>query len=258
MQPQKPIFLFIVAGLGIALAALGIFCKPLSIIGMFVDQKPVSMPFFAQPIEIPAAVRYVTAVSNAIGWIYAWALLAGGIGTYFQKPWARTTMIVYAVISILNNLGWLVLYLVGAMPLMQSAMLSSSPQPPPPAVLYMSMVIAGLCFVPFLIGFQVLVLTAYNLKSSKDFFAGRFPQQPVAAAPYAGVEYAQPAPYYTEPSQGYYPPQQQQGGYPTYPQYPQYPPQDQQPPYPGYGQPPPAAYPTDQNPPPPPPPNQGP
>lgn len=250
MPPQRPIFLYIVAGVGIALAVIGLLWKPLSVVGLLAGSKPIEIPYFHA--EIPQSVLYMSAVSSVIGWLYAWALLAGAIGTYFGKAWARPTMNIYAVISIVVNVAWVILYLIGIMPIMQSVMGNTGPQPPPPGLIYVSMVIAGFCYLPFLITYQIVVLVAYNTKTAKDYFAGRFPA-PAPMQAYAGVEYAQPAPYYPDPSQqqGYYPPQAYYP--PPQPQYPyQYPPQQGQPPYPGYGPPPPPAYPTDQNPPPPP------
>lgn len=275
MQPRKPIFLFIVAGFGIAIGALGLICKPLSVASLLLgpDPGPVPVPFFNQTVQIPDSVKYLEAVTAGIGWLYAIVLLAGCVGTYLRKPWARTAMNSYAIISIMTKVAWAILYGIAMMPMMQQIMAAQNP-PPPPGLMGVSMVIGMLCIMPFLIAYQVVVLVTYNLRSTRDFLAGiDSAPAPTAAPPGAWPGYApQPAalpPYYPDPNApAPYPPQYPPAGspppygYPP-PQYGYPPPQygyppaqaPQQPPAADpYGPPPPPAYPTSPNSPPPPPP----
>ncbi|MBI1292917.1 hypothetical protein GC173_17030 [bacterium] len=244
---QKPISVVVVAVFGIIFGVIGLcLCTPLSIVGVLFPE-PASFGNLDIPPPSHTPLEKGTIVFSLFMLLLASALLvAGSIGSFFFKPWARWCSLSYAVLYIVGSFVFNVANARAANIQSQAVMQAWFPAGPvgggslSGVTIVTSAIFATLCSCIF----PIIVLVVYNLPSVRRAFSGdRSNFGPPPGTPGGGYPQAPwpgQAPEYQQPPQG------GQGYYPT-PQYGTLPP-----PQPNY-YPPAQPYPGDELPPPPPP-----
>jgi hypothetical protein len=96
--PPRPTILTVAAIIGIAFGALGVVCTPFSAIPYFVEMGPRNPVIDA--IKGSTWMYAYMLASLLLGFLFACVLLTGSIGALLLKPWARLTLMGYAIASL--------------------------------------------------------------------------------------------------------------------------------------------------------------
>jgi hypothetical protein len=256
MNQNRPTSIYVIAVFGVIFGIMGLcLCAPGSLAQIFVPQPTefgsitIPPPQYS-PIEKSLLVfsLFLTIPASAL-------LIAGSIGSFYLKPWARWCVIAYAVLTIVGNLLFNMGNIRAANAQSQAVMQGFFPGVAVPGgVGMLSMVFGVIAGTVCNSLFPIIALIVYNLKSVRLAFSGDRsgfgPPPPGGYGPppaawqgypqqnqYYGPPQPQPPPY-PDPNQGPYPPPQY--GAPAPPMQPPppnyYPPA---PPYPGDEMPPP-------------------
>lgn len=229
---RAPTSIVVLSIIGVILGGLNLLCAPFGLLGILAGENTMPLIIPGQAIEevpMPPALIMLLVISNLVGFVASLLLVAGSLGSFRLKSFARPCMNGYAVISMINSLittagqMWLML------PVMMPALEASLPADAPAGVMKVAMVIGILIAVLCQWIYPLCVLFFYNTRRAREAFALGYSAQPQwQGYPQQQQPYGQPwPPQYGEQQ---YPPQQ----YPPQ-QYPQQQPyQDgsyQQPPY---------------------------
>ena len=115
----RPTSVTVLAIIGIILSGLGVLCGPFALLPYVTTMGP--------PNPIVDAVKKAHALmvwmfgSSLLSWLVSLLLLICAIGSLLLKRWARSGMLVYAIISIAMGLIGLVVSITWAFPAMQRA-----------------------------------------------------------------------------------------------------------------------------------------
>jgi hypothetical protein len=132
--PVRPTSVTVLAIIGIIFGGLGVLCKPLGVVALFIPQPGPN------PVLDMQRSMMVWNVANAmVGTLVSVLLLASAIGSLSLKPWARKGMLAYAGLALVLTVVGGVVTMVWIMPKMQEAqrqMLAQqsargAPAPPP-------------------------------------------------------------------------------------------------------------------------------
>ena len=189
---------------GIVFGGLGLLCKPLSVLLLFMPQ-PQPNP----AIEMQKGMMPWNLSSAGVGTLISALLLAASIGSLMLKPWARKGMLAYAALAVVMNVVGLVVTLVWIMPKMKDVQQQMIQQQggaaAPPGMANMMQTLGSVgTIVGFVLAMVFPVLIGYfftrdNVKAA--FEGGGVPPGPIQGGGY-------PAPgAYAPPGQ--YPPYQQ-------------------------------------------------
>src|SRR5687767_11022515 len=163
----RPTSVTVVASIGVVLGALGLLCKPTSLI-VFVIQMPVSDPV-VDAMRGDSFVRGWMLASVATGWVISLLLVLSAVGSLRLRDWGRTGMLAYAALALLMTIVSQVVGIVAVGPALEPAVrqaLAGKPAPwwqlgtVPTAVI---MTILGTWF-------PLLILYYFNRRSVKQAF----------------------------------------------------------------------------------------
>ena len=97
--PPRPTSVTVVAVLGILFGAWGVVCTPVGALPYFMDLPGGANPIIDMVKESTGLFSYMMA-QLFVWFVMAVVLLAGSIGALMLKPWARLTLMGYAVVSL--------------------------------------------------------------------------------------------------------------------------------------------------------------
>ncbi|HZN68713.1 MAG TPA: hypothetical protein VFB66_25770 [Tepidisphaeraceae bacterium] len=201
----RPTAVTVFAILGIVFGIMGLLCKPLALLPLFVSgQLAQGNPGLAAMND--PAMRTMVIASVVVGVPVSILLLAGGIGSLNLKPWARKVMLAYAALAILLCIVNVVTQLVWMVPAMAEVQAQQPQQPNMPNVAAFAKAggYAG-AIVEFVLRliFPILLLYFFTRPNVVAAFEGRTPGGSAGyGGGYGGGGYA-PNAF----------PQQQPGGY---------------------------------------------
>jgi hypothetical protein len=169
----RPTSVTVIAGIGIALGALGLLFKPCGVAMQFVPMPGPPNPMLSAMRDDPVILGW-SVISGSTGTLLSLLLLLSSIGCLGLKPWARTGMLAYAALAILMTfitqaIGY---FVVG--PAVENAVRSAGVQQPPGMAWMDGMV--GVA-IGLLIGlwYPVLILFYFTRQRVKDAFAQGLP-----------------------------------------------------------------------------------
>lgn len=125
-MPERPTSVSVLAIITIVLACAGLGCIPISVFSTLYNTE--NPGYFI--VEESTFFRFWVIGTSALGWIASLAAIAGGVGAWMMKPWGRTTLLGYAIYSIVMAvLGTLVSLFFFVMPLMEHVDMESDMGP---------------------------------------------------------------------------------------------------------------------------------
>lgn len=217
----RPGSLTFVAFLGILFGAFGLLCcslQSLGSVGVMLGIPPFAEQAAEQGMDQSGLPGIALLLSELAAVALSAALLAGCIGSLSLRPWARTTMIAYAILTIPNNFCFGISNMMAISDQAMEEIIAQSGGGVPVETARVALLLGSACLGIILNLYAFVVLVVYNTASVKEaFHSGGAPPPP---GPWGGPgEYATTQPY----PQGYYAPQDP--GQQQPPQYPYYPPQ---------------------------------
>ena len=112
----RPTSVTVLAIIGIIFGGIGVLCKPLGLVAMFLPQSgPNPM------LDMQKDMMAWNVISTVIGLAISLLLLAASIGSLSLKPWARKGMLAYAAAAVVMTLVSGVATMVWILPKMQEA-----------------------------------------------------------------------------------------------------------------------------------------
>ena len=132
--PVRPTAVTVLAIIGIIFGGLGVLCKPLGVVALFIPQ-PGPNPM----LDMQRSMMVWNVANAVVGTLVSVLLLASSIGSLSLKPWARKGMLAYAGLALVLTVVGGVVTMIWIMPKMQEAqrqMLAQqsargAPAPPP-------------------------------------------------------------------------------------------------------------------------------
>ncbi len=169
---RVPTSVTVISILGLLFTAYGVFGL-LTLAAVFGTGTGFGMPNpVLDKLRDDSTYLTFTGIELAVSLLLMIVLVAGSVGGLKLKPWARPTMLIYAVATIVNGLAGVVFNLVYVMPLMSSV--TGPGNAPLGAVVGVSSVCSGL----FGMIYPACVLYFYTRPNVVDAFRGIFPPEP--------------------------------------------------------------------------------
>ena len=126
-MPQRPTSVSVLAVITIVLSCAGLGCIPISAWSTLANTA--SPTYYI--IEESSFLRFWVIGSSALGILASFVALAGGIGAWMMEPWGRTTLLGYAIYSIVMTfIGTFVSVVFFVTPMLQSVDMDSEMGPP--------------------------------------------------------------------------------------------------------------------------------
>ena len=97
--------------IGIVFGGIGLLCKPISMLALFIPQ-PQPNP----AVEMQKEMMGWNLFNVGLGTLISALLLASAIGALLLKPWARKGMLAYGALAVVMNVVGLVVSLVWVVP----------------------------------------------------------------------------------------------------------------------------------------------
>jgi hypothetical protein len=127
LEPQgRPTVVTVLAIIGIVLGALGVLCKPMSLMMYFVPM-PAGNPVMDR-MKADQALFIWTMASTSVGWFLSIVLLVCGIGALALKEWSRQGLIGWSILTLVVDLAVMIFNWVWVMPRMNK-ILAGQPNP---------------------------------------------------------------------------------------------------------------------------------
>lgn len=226
--PPIPGLLRVAAWVAIIYGGLGLLCNPFTALTNVVSYlEPTQENPMLGNITIPQSSSLINLIGDFIEFFFAASFVACGIGTLRLSPWARSGMNLTCVLAILTKLVVTIAGTLAMVPML-TQVYQQMGMDLGPGETQAAAILGILCTIPFIIAIPIFLLIAYNMKSSRDAFEGRY-QEPQA---YYGPQQQLPdwqqghhqQPYYpdqppAQPYPGQQDPAQQQGWYGQQPGY---------------------------------------
>jgi hypothetical protein len=175
--PLRPTSVTVLAIIGIIFGGLGIFCKPVGVVGLFIPQPAGANPM----LDLQKQMMAWNVANAVVGTLVSVLLLASSIGSLYLKPWARKGMLAYAALAVVLTLVGGVVSVVWVLPKVQEAQRQMMAQQAgrgaaPPAQMMNVMQVAGTAGAVIGIGlaliFPIAIGYYYTRPAVKAAFEG--------------------------------------------------------------------------------------
>jgi len=124
----RPTSVTVISILGIVLGALGLLCRPLSLV-MFVVKLPVENPV-VEAMKNDSFIRGWMVIGVATEWLISLLLVLSSVGSLRLRDWGRQGMLAYAPLKLLTTIAAQVIGMLVINPTLEPAMKQAAAQQP--------------------------------------------------------------------------------------------------------------------------------
>jgi hypothetical protein len=124
----RPTSVTVIAIVGIVLGALGLLCRPLSLV-MFVVKMPVENPVI-EAMKNDSFIRGWMVIGVATEWLISLLLVLSSVGSLRLRDWGRQGMLAYAPLKLLITIVGQVIGILAINPTLAPAMKQAAAQQP--------------------------------------------------------------------------------------------------------------------------------